>query len=102
MAQKQSRGFTSHAFLTLPGPGKTVKTHSPKLWFFHKGIVWTPPDSLDTTGRMSGPPFELHRAEVAQRGMAADPMIKIRPATQRLTFVLAPVSGPGGHGTIRF
>ena len=25
---------------------------------------------------MSGPLFELHRAEVAQRGMAADPIIK--------------------------
>ena len=37
MAQKRSRGFSSHAFLTLPGPGKTIKTYSPKHAIFSQG-----------------------------------------------------------------
>jgi CRP/FNR family transcriptional regulator, cyclic AMP receptor protein len=37
MAQKRSSGFSSHAFLTLPGPGKTIKTYSPKHAVFSQG-----------------------------------------------------------------
>ena len=37
MAQKRSRGFSSHAFLTLPGPGKAIKTYSPKHAIFSQG-----------------------------------------------------------------
>jgi CRP/FNR family transcriptional regulator, cyclic AMP receptor protein len=37
MAQKLSRGFSSHAFLTLPGPGKTIKKYPPKHAVFSQG-----------------------------------------------------------------
>jgi CRP/FNR family transcriptional regulator, cyclic AMP receptor protein len=37
MAQKSSRVFSSHAFLALPGPGKTTKTYSPKHAIFSQG-----------------------------------------------------------------
>jgi len=38
MAQKPSRGrFTTNAFLTLPGPGKTIKVYSPKHRVFSQG-----------------------------------------------------------------
>jgi CRP-like cAMP-binding protein len=37
MAQKSSRVFSSHAFLALPGPGKTTKTYSQKHAIFSQG-----------------------------------------------------------------
>jgi CRP/FNR family transcriptional regulator, cyclic AMP receptor protein len=37
MAQKSSRAFSSLAFLTRPGPGKTIKTYSPKHAIFSQG-----------------------------------------------------------------
>jgi len=37
MAQKPSRGFSSHTFLTLPGPGKTLKKYPPKHAVFSQG-----------------------------------------------------------------